>query len=283
MQLNYDFTKAHGLRVLNHSQVDITVVGLGGTGSWLAASVVRIARTLNHLGKETKVRFVDSDIVEKANVLRQCFCDNEIGLNKAATLALRYSLAWGLEICAIAASFDQKMLDIRTDTLFIVIGCTDNAAARTKLSEALSENHYAWSTSLLPRVWYLDCGNSKTSGQVLLGSHLSPDPTFYKFSEIGCVKLPSPTIQHPELLIPLPEELTENNLSCEQLAMLNAQSLDINQRVASEATTYLLGLVTGNLKRFATYFDTAAGSSRSLYITEKTVLNTIKATINQAA
>ncbi|MGB3204222.1 MAG: ThiF family adenylyltransferase [Crinalium sp.] len=283
MQLNYDFTKAHGLRVLNHSQVDITVVGLGGTGSWLAASVVRIARTLNNLGKKTKVTFVDPDIVESANVLRQCFCDSEIGLNKAKTLALRYSLAWGMEIYAIAAPFNCKMLDLRTDTLFVVIGCTDNAAARTKLAETLSENYYAWSTSVLPKVWYLDCGNSKTSGQVLLGSDLSTDPATYKFSGIGCIKLPSPTIQHPELLIPLLEELTENDLSCEQLAMLNAQSLDINQRVASEATTYLLGLVTGNLKRFATYFDTTAGSSRSIYLTEKAVLKTVKASIKQAA
>ncbi|MGB3208434.1 MAG: ThiF family adenylyltransferase [Crinalium sp.] len=146
MQLNYDFAKARGLRLLNHSQVDITVVGLGGTGSWLAASVARIARTLNILGKKTKITFVDPDIVEEANVLRQCFCDREIGLNKAKTLALRYSLAWGLELNAIAAPFNQKMLDIRTDTLFIIIGCTDNAAARTKLSETLSHNHYAWST-----------------------------------------------------------------------------------------------------------------------------------------
>jgi hypothetical protein len=187
-----------------------------------------------------------------------------------------------MEITAIAAPFSSKMLNIRMGTLFVVIGCVDNAAARQELSQTLQHNDNEWSPTAPPKVWYLDCGNSFASGQVLLGSHLSTDPKFYNFSEIGCTKLPSPTAQHPELLIPLLEELTDNNLSCEQLAMLNAQNLDINQRVASEATTYLLGLTTGNLKRFATYFDTAAGSCRSLYLTEAAVQRAIAARNSEA-
>ena len=110
---------------------------------------------------------------------------------------------------------------------------------------------------------------------MLLGSHLDVDAEKYAFGELGPLRLPSPTVQHSELTVPLPEELENNNLSCEQLAALNVQSLDINQRVAAEAANYLIGLTTGTLKRFATYFDTNAGSARSLYITEETVLKAI--------
>lgn len=272
MEFNYDLVSAHHLRVIQHSTVEFWVVGVGGTGSWLCASVVRLARTLTNNGKTVRVYFVDPDVVEAANVWRQCFCDKEIGLSKAKTLALRYSLAWGIEITAIAERFQPNWVTPTYHTLSIIIGCVDNAAARQSLASVLKFNDRL---NRAPSIWYLDCGNSKTSGQVLLGSNLDLDIKKYAFSELGPLRLPSPTIQHPELLVPLPEELENNNLSCEQLAALNAQSLDINQRVAAEATNYLIGLTTGTLKRFATYFDTSAGSARSLYITEANVSNIV--------
>jgi len=272
MKVNSDFVKASTLRLPHYSKIDITVVGLGGTGSWLASSVVRIARSLQELGKPTSITFVDPDIVEALNVSRQCFCDTEIGSNKAFTLALRYSLAWGMNIRAIASPFNHRMVDIRMDTLSIVLGCVDNAATRREISEVLTDQ---WSFDGLHKVWYIDCGNSRSSGQVLIGSLNSREPGGYKFAPIGCTRLPSPTIQHPELLLPLPEELTDNNLSCEQLAAVNTQNLDVNQYVASIATSYLLKLTTGNLKQFATYFDTEAGSCRSVYITQKNVLKAL--------
>lgn len=271
MELNYDFVNSHRLLVLQHTSLEFWVVGMGGTGSWLSASVVRLARTLTNAGKLVRVYFVDHDIVEKANVLRQCFCDQEIGLFKAKTLALRYSLAWGMEITAITKRFHPNMVTSKYKTLSIFIGCVDNSAARQSLSQVLKCNEYNHGSA--PSIWYLDCGNSKASGQVLLGSSLSQDPKTYAFGELGPTQLPSPTVQHPELIVPLPEELENNSLSCEQLALLNAQSLSINQRVAAEATDYLLGLTTGNLRRFATYFDLASGSTRSLYLTEAAVLN----------
>lgn len=89
MEFNYDLVSAHHLRVIQHSTVEFWVVGVGGTGSWLCASVVRLARTLTNNGKTVRVYFVDPDVVEAANVWRQCFCDKEIGLSKAKTLALR--------------------------------------------------------------------------------------------------------------------------------------------------------------------------------------------------
>jgi hypothetical protein len=57
-----------------------------------------------------KLYFVDPDRVESANVFCQCFCDAEIGLNKAKTLALRYSRAWKMEVPAIAQPFQPEWI-----------------------------------------------------------------------------------------------------------------------------------------------------------------------------
>jgi PRTRC genetic system ThiF family protein len=218
-----------------------------------------------------KLYFVDPDHVESANVLRQCFCDAEIGLNKAKTLALRYSLAWKIEVTAIAQPFQPEWIVPSYNTLIVVTACVDNAKARESITQVLQHNTHRTA----PNIWHLDCGNSKRSGQVLFGSHLSTNPNDYHFEALGCFRLPAPTIQQPDLLVSQPEELADNNLSCEQMALLNSQSLSINQRVAAEAFDYLLQLTTGKLRRFATYFDLESGSGKSLYTTQVSIMQAI--------
>ena len=115
---------------INYTEIELWLVGCGGTGSWLAASLVRLCRVLSTKGKKARLYFVDPDHVETANVLRQCFCDAEIGLNKAKTLALRYSLALKMEVTAIAQPFLTKWITPSYNTLILIIGCVDNANAR---------------------------------------------------------------------------------------------------------------------------------------------------------
>jgi PRTRC genetic system ThiF family protein len=271
MELNLDLATASPVMTTNSTKIELWLVGCGGTGSWLAPSIVRLGRVLAGKGKEVKLYFVDPDHVEPANVLRQCFCDGEIGLDKAKTLSLRYSIAWGMEVGAIARPFDSNWITPGYNTFVLVIGCVDNARARQAIAQTLENNN----RRLAPNVWHLDCGNSRRSGQVLLGSNLSANPDDYQFDTLGCFRLPAPTVQQPDLLVPQPEELENNSLSCEQLALLNSQSLSINQRVAAEAFDYLLQLTAGTLRRFATYFDLESGSGRSLYTTQASVVQAI--------
>ncbi|NJL36901.1 MAG: thiamine biosynthesis protein ThiF [Leptolyngbyaceae cyanobacterium RM2_2_4] len=271
MELNLDLANASPILTIDYTAIELWLVGCGGTGSWLAPSIVRLGRVLSSKGKKVKLYFVDPDHVEEANVLRQCFCDAEIGLNKAKTLALRYAIAWKMEVGAIAQSFDSNWVTPGYNTLALVAGCVDNARARQSIAQVLENNNH----QIVPHTWYLDCGNSRRSGQVLIGSHLSTKPDDYQFNTLGCFRLPAPTVQHPDLLIPQPEEMEDKILSCEQLALLNSQSLSINQRVAAEAFDYLLQLTTGKLRRFATYFDLESGSGRSLYTTQASVIQAI--------
>ncbi len=272
MPLDYSILQAKAIVLPLYERLEFYLVGCGGTGSWLAPSLCRLARTLNEQGKTTTLIFIDPDVVEQKNVLRQNFCDAEIGLNKAQTLALRYSLSWGVSIEALPALFNPEIVARdyyqREHKLKIIIGCVDNAIARQSIAQSLSQ-YQTWHTrDVATELWWLDCGNHSNSGQVLIGSHLSTEIDVYKFHELGCIKLPAPCLQYPELLEPKPEELNDNTVSCAELALLNAQSLSINQRVAAEAASYLVQLVTGKLNRLATYIDLNSGFATSTFITE---------------
>jgi hypothetical protein len=158
----------------------------------------------------------------------------------------------------------------RTDTLDVVIGCVDNAAARRSLAEVLparAPHTYGYGNSRPTLL--LDCGNTSEGGQVLLGNATRREELRGALAAPGlCTVLPGPYWQHPELLEDLPEELPGHNLSCAELMRRNAQSLMVNHYVASIAGDYLMRLLlTKDLRRYATYFDLAAGSTRNLYLT----------------
>ncbi|MBE9169746.1 ThiF family adenylyltransferase [Pleurocapsales cyanobacterium LEGE 06147] len=275
MPLDRSILNARHIVLPAYQQIEFYLIRCGGTGSWLAPSLCRIARYLTQRGKNTTLIFIDRDIVEEKNVLRQNFCDAEVELNKAQTLALRYSLSWGIDIEALPNSFNPEIVARdyyqREQKLKIIIGCVDNANARQSIARALSQ-YQSWHTrDVATELWWLDCGNHSHSGQVSIGSHLSTELDTYQFHHLGCTKLPVPCLQHPELLEPKLEELSETNISCAELDLLNTQSLTINQRMAAEAASYLVELITGKLNRLATYLDLNSGFTTSTFITEEAI------------
>ena len=262
MEIEFDYAQACKLLLPSYESVNMSLVGCGGTGSWLAPSVVRVGRLLHEkFRKQVLIHFIDPDDIEPKNVYRQNFCDAEVGRNKAVSLAYRYGLAWGMEIMAIPKPFEKGMFP-RDMEMNILIGCVDRASARREIAQYISHG---------PHRWWLDCGNFKAAGQVLLGSgdHFRDSGDLPGY----CSWLPSPSKQHPELLQEepwIPE--SEADLSCADLAMRDSQSLAINQRVAAEASDYLVRmLLTRDLQKMATYIDLASGSSRSVYITRENV------------
>jgi PRTRC genetic system ThiF family protein len=271
--LDTSYLDAATLMVRGFSEVSLFLVGCGGTGSWLAPVISRLVKILKEKGLKASAVFIDPDIVEHSNLTRQHFCLAEVGLPKAQTLAVRYSNAWGADVSAINAPFDSKAIDNRYDKLIVVIGCVDNAAARKEMARVLENNYQGQA----PSIFYLDCGNSKDSGQVIIGTADTIAKMRGAFiSPKLCGSLPSPVLQHPELLSPQPEELLDHNLSCEELMIRNTQSLMINQRVAAEAGDFLSRLlITQNLKRYATYFDLPTGTCKSSYIIASSISHLI--------
>jgi PRTRC genetic system ThiF family protein len=276
-----DLSYAYALPLVTYDyrQINVVIVGLGGTGSWLAPQAVRVVKTLLERGKKARLIFIDHDVVETANVQRQNFCQAEVGYHKARVLAARYGLAWGLDITVYTERFSvetPRLADLNEwGSLTVYVGCVDNAKARNYLSLTVQRNP---TMKELPKTFWLDCGNTKDAGQVLLGSAAYPDPLAYAFDLPGvCINLPSPVLQDPSLLVERPEELAgaeggSSSLSCEEMALANAQSLMINQRVAAEAADYLLRLlVTSGLRKFQTFIDLPSGTSKSTYITQENI------------
>jgi PRTRC genetic system ThiF family protein len=269
MELDLGYAQALAVLPYQAEILKIVLIGLGGTGSFLARHVACMVTLLRDAGKKVSLTFIDPDTVEVGNIPRQNFCPAEIGRYKAEALAERYARDFGVEIGCLPTTFSPDMVSVDFNTLTIMVGCVDNALARVSMDTALQKNDH--NGLGVPRIWWLDLGNGLDYGQVLLGSTCDLQRLASAFA-IGalprCSLLPSPLLQEPGLRTPRPEELTVRHLSCAELLAANAQSMMINPAMAIEGADYLYRLlVSGNLKKFATYLDLPAGTKRSHYIT----------------
>jgi PRTRC genetic system ThiF family protein len=250
----------------NPPEILVMLVGCGGTGSFYALHLARIAYHVKHTqGINIKALFIDHDKVEAKNVGRQNFCPAEIGHYKAQTLANRYNRAFGLEIEAWCLPYTYELFDQKIakphyfdkNGFALIVGAVDNYQARVEINKTLPIS--------LQALWWLDAGNHEHSGQVLLGNslvHKKPEISFMHY----CSALPAPSIQSPDLLKPPLDDL--GDLSCADLVAQDTQSLLINQAMAGHLATYTMRLlISRDLDRYATYVDLETGTTRSLFIT----------------
>jgi PRTRC genetic system ThiF family protein len=259
----------------------VILVGCGGTGSFLALHLARLAYHVRDRHRlDVQLVFIDHDVVEPKNIGRQNFAPAEIDFYKAQALMLRYNRTFGLSIQSYAQRADAPLLDRivvewlkslhygqRDSAVRIVCGCVDNADARRVLHDAVSASGR--------HLWWLDGGNHHHAGQVLIGNRADiPKPQISPLKI--CVDLPAPSVQCPDLLISPPlgdyhrtGEGQGGGTSCADLALQDVQSLMINQAVAGWMAVYVSRLlVSHDLDIYATYLDQVAGSTRSLGIEE---------------
>lgn len=287
MSLDLSFVRAARVLPKDYRNLRIFLIGAGGTGSFAAMCLARLALELRAAGGKTvELTIIDPDRVEAGNIPRSNFCVAEIGRFKAETLAARISLAWGLEVgyCCEELDYEKHIKPDRNglNQLTVLVGCVDNHLARRALCETLlASNRY--NTGAPPAAWWIDGGNGRFSGQVLIGSAVEVKKSADCFSTASiCKVLPAPSAIHPELLEKEAVSKGADNLSlvsasCPERIRLGEQSLNVNQRVAVEIGEMLTEfLLTNNLRRFATYFDLESGTSRSLYTTPDHVEKVIK-------
>lgn len=273
-----DASYAHASPIkLRQGEINLWIVGCGGTGSHMADAVAQLWVATNGMKRTPtplkQIYLVDPDVVELKNVGRQRFCPADVGRHKALALAERYALTFGLRTIAIPEEFEPAMLEYGSQ--HILIGCVDNAEARRSLNEAVNRFEHQAS------VWLLNCGNWARSGEILVGSTNSLERVKKAFpARHGgiCVDLPSPAWMEPAILQPLPEENETGNLSCAEIALRNLQSATINRCVAAHAADMLLQLLLGKLKRFALYFSLDPGTSNARYVTRENVAAAIRMT-----
>jgi len=281
-EIDLSFAQAAVVMPKEHTKLRIIQIGAGGTGSFAALAIARLMYELKESGKEIELLIVDPDRVEITNIPRSHFCAAEIGGYKAQSLAKRITLAWGLE-CHYANEVFEAEVHLKQSSsdyraLTVIVGCVDNHHARREIHRAV-EQLQGYQSNDAPNIWWIDAGNGKFSGQVLIGSktkRLKPENHFVGSSI--CRSLPAPSLIHPDLLEP--EKKTRSaeleRLSCPDRVRLGEQSLNVNQRVAVEIAEMLAEMfLTRSLKRFATYFDLETGTCRSLYCTPDQVAEAV--------
>jgi len=291
MNLDLSFLHAKLVLPVDYKTVEFWLVGAGGTGSFMAMNLARLAFELKTFGKGAKIVIVDPDSVETGNIPRSNFCFAEIGANKAETLAGRVSRAWGIEIGFVKEGFRSELFQKKSDDwnpqpsnsekLTVLVGCVDNHPARREIHEAVKfHNEQRYVSERLPRVWWIDGGNGRDTGQVLIGNRFDAKEICEAAQNSPILSLlPAPSLQHPELLkaesaksVERQNPTTEKRVTCAERIRLGEQSLNVNQRVAVEMSEILAELLlTHTLKRFATYFDLESGASRSVYCTPEAI------------
>jgi PRTRC genetic system ThiF family protein len=239
------------------SRLNIYLIGCGGTGSFLALHVARLAWAMRDRDTGIAITFVDGDDIEAKNVGRQNFCPAEIGYSKSLALAARYNAAFGLRIRPVvgffrADDFERELhhLSIGLDNLVVILGAVDGPSGRREIARVMD--------TPTRRKWWIDGGNDHESGQILIGNGHQ-----VVISETGfCSELPRPDIQEPGLLTQGGGDGSDD-LSCADLLVRDAQNLMINQVMAGWMANYLYRLVLArDLDLMRTEID-LGGTARS--------------------
>ena len=239
---------------------NVTVVGCGGTGGFVAEGLCRM------LPERAVLLLIDPDRVEERNLLRQNFYVTDLGKYKSEALAHRLAAKFHRPI-----AYSTLPVSIVKGTHNIIIGCVDNGLARASIAEIAAPRGYQAQMSLSG--WWVDVGNGENYGQVLVGN-ASTDRLCPSFGAIKrgavyrdmCVALPLPTIQRPELL----KQASRVN-TCAVAVAQNVQSPIINQAMAALVLEMVRRILNGNCPWMGLYLDMETGALSSVYATPETV------------
>jgi PRTRC genetic system ThiF family protein len=230
-----------------HFERDATIVlvGCGGTGGFLAEALCRLL-----IGRNAQLYLVDPDRVEPHNVARQAFDRADVGRFKAQVLAERLARRFGREIGYSVLPYDHMVqsavFGAGHSCRELLVGCVDNAAARRMIAATLGERH--WGNGYgppVPRTWWLDCGNGRDSGQVLLGNASRPEALRGAFDRERalCFAVPAPSLQRPDLFDSPPGP--QPTVDCAEAVAEDEQGRTVNQMVAALAATFIDKLLEG--------------------------------------
>jgi len=202
--------------------VTVNLVGCGGTGSQVLTALSRMNHTLIALGHPgLHVTTFDPDHVTEANQGRQLFSASDTGLNKAVVLTTRINRFFSTGWEAVPDFYKNEPANI-------LITCTDTVKSRMEIAETLlqkQDNNYR---PYAKRMYWLDFGNTKNTGQVILGTFgIIPQPRSKKYIPTG--KLPCVTECFDLMTI----DEKDSGPSCSLAEAIEQQDLFINSTLAN--------------------------------------------------
>jgi len=206
------------------NQIEISLVGCGGTGSTMAVGLVYLHQALLAFGHPggLHVTLVDGDRISAANCVRQPFSESEIGLYKADVLASRINVFWGLQWNSDTRFIGPEWRPEKSPD--IIISCVDTRRARKLITQT-----NAYQNAL----YWLDIGNNADTGQFILGQPSKPET-----AKATGAHLPNASDLFPEITDES-RDAKDKLPSCSALEALESQSPFVNQVLAYQALAML--------------------------------------------
>ncbi|CAB3754708.1 PRTRC system ThiF family protein [Paraburkholderia humisilvae] len=194
----------------------IVVIGAGGNGSAMLASLATLNHAMQELGHPGfSVTAVDGDTVSPSNIGRQGFYPCDVGQFKTDVLIQRINMGFGTRWVSMPMMFTgENSRDLSPD---MVISCVDSRHARSVIAKSFCEGYY------------MDLGNNAATGQVVVGE--------FKSRKVSGLRLPHAVDLFPEIAdTSLPED---DQPSCSMAEALERQNLFINRMIAGWAAELL--------------------------------------------
>jgi PRTRC genetic system ThiF family protein len=235
--------------------IKILLVGAGGNGGPMITGLARMHHALQALGHPgIFLSVLDGDSVGPENVGRQLFSKADVGRNKAECLVTRVNMFFGLRWTAYPVMFQKgHTKDIRESGASIVITAVDNVATREVVYKGVRGS----------RIYWLDCGNAKDTGQVILGTGSYVKQPKNHGECIG--HLPTVLDLFPNLR--KEERKAYQGPSCGVAEALQRQDLYINTAVSTYALELLWeGFTKGYLADHGVFINLAAKRTNPLPI-----------------
>ena len=217
--------------------VTINLIGAGGTGSQVLTGLARLDVTLRALGHPGLfVTLYDPDIVTETNIGRQLFGYSDMGLNKAQCLVTRINNFFGNDWKAVPDIFPAMLKNACRDNMTnITITCTDNIKSRLDLWNILKAVHIPDYRDYATPLYWMDFGNTQTSGQVVLGTvpKKIKQPASQLYETVGSLKVITRLVKYARVK----EE--DSGPSCSLAEALEKQDLFINSTLAQLGSNIL--------------------------------------------
>ena len=234
----------------------VAIVGVGGTGSYLAQGLAKLVAGYR---LPLAVTLIDPDSIEVKNCARQNFLAYEIGQPKAEALAYRLNQQYGLRFAAFVGPGVKAGLFSAPKTLLVT--CVDTVEARQTFKD-----FGPW----------LDLGNAEATGQALYGNTAKRAELTAEAKKWAT----TPTVAHlpgPYLLAGMAKLKTAKAApSCADHPFAE-QGCFVNEWAAVAGLTILHQLlVKGQLTTPSIYFDSAKGHMAPLYITRDYLTEKLK-------
>lgn len=242
---------------LQQQRVNVVVVGVGGTGSHVAADLAVLHQALLDLGHPAglKVTLVDDDTVSDANVGRARFYPADVGQSKASVICQRINMCYGLDFEAVHGSVDEgSRLLMSADVVF---GCVDTRKSRRAINAALRDGERVrWRETM-----WIDLGNGDNDGQVVFG-------VVGRVGARNTVRPPTVIDLYPDMLDEAMDPV-EDGPSCSRRESIERQGVFVNKSAALYGVNMLATLMrTGKLEYSACFFNVASSRVVTLECSE---------------